>query len=52
AIIDAGLCLDDSVEHLQILGVDILVDSARAPLTIIELEEGEGEKGSQDRYRE
>ncbi len=39
AIVAAALVLDDDSEHLQILGVDILVDSARAPLTIIELEE-------------
>jgi len=39
AIVDAALVLDDDSEHLQISTPDILVDSARAPLTIIELEE-------------
>ncbi|MBA7681596.1 hypothetical protein ES703_89936 [subsurface metagenome] len=43
AVVDAGLCLDDDAEHLQILGVDILVDPALSPLTIIELEEVKGE---------
>ena len=37
AIVDAGLCIDDSAEFLQISGVDILVDSDRAPLTVIEI---------------
>ena len=39
AIVQAGLLLDDDAEHLQIGKVDILVDPARAPLTIIELED-------------
>jgi len=38
AIVDAGLLLDDDVEHVQLGKVDILVDPGRAPLTIIELE--------------
>lgn len=44
AIVAAGLVLDDDAEHLQISGVDILVDPDRAPLTIIELEEVKGER--------
>ncbi len=39
AIVQAGLILDDDAEHLKIGNVDILVDSARGPLTIIDLEE-------------
>lgn len=39
AIVDAGLLLDDDVEHLEIGKVDILVDPDRAPLTVIEIEE-------------
>ena len=36
---DSGLILDDDSEHLEIGTVNIEVDPARAPLTIIELEE-------------
>jgi len=39
-IVASGLVVDDDVEHLEISGVDILVDPERAPLTIIELEAG------------
>jgi len=39
ALVDAGILLSDDAEHLQIKGVEILVDRKRAPLTIIELEE-------------
>ena len=39
AIVQAGLILDDDTEHLKIGNPDILVDSDRAPLTIIELSE-------------
>ena len=39
AIVDAGLLLDDDVEHLQFGKVDIVVDPDRAPLTVIEIEE-------------
>lgn len=46
AIVDAGLCLDDSAEFLQISGVDILVDPDLAPLTIIELAEVKDERAS------
>ena len=38
AIVDAGLVIDDDAEHLEIGKVDILVDPARAPLTVIDLE--------------
>ena len=50
AVVDAGLILDDDAEHLQISGtVDILVDPARAPLTIIELEEVKNDWGAKSR---
>lgn len=39
AVVDAGLILDDDVEHLVIDPLEIEVDRDRAPLTIIELEE-------------
>lgn len=39
AIVDAGLILDDDSEHLQMGQVKVEVDPARAPLTIIELDE-------------
>ena len=39
AIVDAGLILDDDVEHLEIGRVEAVVDLKPAPLTIIELEE-------------
>lgn len=39
AIVDSGLLLDDDAEHLEIGEVNILVDTDRAPLTIIELQE-------------
>ncbi len=39
AIVDAGLIVDDDVEHLQIGKVDIFVDPERAPLTVIEIKE-------------
>ena len=39
AIVLSALVLDDDAEHLSIAGVDILVDTDRAPLTIIELDE-------------
>lgn len=39
AIVDSGLILDDDTEHLEIGKVDILVDSERAPLTVIDLGE-------------
>ena len=44
AIVDAGLLLDDDVEHLQIGKVDILVDPERAPLTVIDIEALKGEE--------
>ena len=43
AIVDAGLVMDDSAEHLEISDLDILVDPGRAPLTVIDIEELEGE---------
>ncbi len=39
AVVDAGLILDDDVEHLEIGKVEAVVDLKPAPLTIIELEE-------------
>jgi len=39
AVVDAGLVLDDDVEHLEIGDVEVAVDPERAPLTIIELTE-------------
>ena len=39
AIVDSGLILDDASEYLVIGEINIEVDPARAPLTIIELEE-------------
>ena len=39
AVVDAGLLLDDDSEHLGVGQVKVEVDPARAPLTIIELEE-------------
>ena len=39
AIVDAGLILDDDVEHLEIGRVEAVVDLKPAPLTIIELDE-------------
>ncbi|GAI72999.1 unnamed protein product, partial [marine sediment metagenome] len=39
AVVDAGLILDDDVEHLEIGRVGAVVDPERAPLTIIELDE-------------
>lgn len=39
AVVDAGLILDDDVEHLVIEPLVIEVDKARAPLTIINIEE-------------
>ncbi|MBA7661052.1 hypothetical protein ES703_69064 [subsurface metagenome] len=39
AVVDAGLILNDDVEHLEIGKVGPLVDLRRAPLTVIELEE-------------
>ncbi|GAI50850.1 unnamed protein product, partial [marine sediment metagenome] len=38
AVVDAGLILDDDVEHLEIGQVEVVVDPERAPLTIIELD--------------
>ena len=47
AMVDAGLLLDDDVDHLQPGKVDILVDPERAPLTVIEIEEvGDASRGS------
>jgi len=37
-IVASGLLLDDDTEHLEISGVDILVDPKRAPLTVIDIE--------------
>lgn len=39
AIVDSGLILDDASEYLVIGEINIEVDAARAPLTIIELRE-------------
>jgi len=39
AVVDSGLVLDDDAEHLEIGQVEVVVDSERAPLTIIELDE-------------
>ena len=39
ALVKAGLLLDDDSEHLEIAGVDIIVDPQRAPLTVIDIEE-------------
>jgi hypothetical protein len=38
-IVDSGLVLDDTSEYLEIGEINIEVDPARAPMTIIELEE-------------
>jgi len=37
-IVASGLVVDDDAEHLEISGVDILVDPKRAPLTVIDIE--------------
>lgn len=39
AIVDSALILDDDSEHLEVGQVKVEVDPARAPLTIIELDE-------------
>ncbi len=39
AVVDSGLLLADDMEHLEIEVPVVIVDSERAPLTIIELEE-------------
>ena len=44
AVVDAGLILDDDVEHLEIGRVEAVVHLRQAPLTIIELEEIGGAK--------
>ncbi|GAI59902.1 unnamed protein product [marine sediment metagenome] len=38
-IVASGLLVDDDAEHLEISGVDIVVDRKRAPLTVIDLEQ-------------
>ncbi|MBA7476955.1 hypothetical protein ES705_03346 [subsurface metagenome] len=38
-IVASGLVVDDDAEHLEISGVDILVDPKRAPLTVIDIED-------------
>ena len=49
AVVDSGLVLDDDMEHLEIGQVGVVVDSERAPLTIIELEvKNEPRSGSKD----
>jgi len=39
ALVDAGILLSDDAEHLEIGKVEVVVDSERAPLTVIEIEE-------------
>lgn len=48
AIVHAGLLLDDDSEHLQIGKVDILVEPARAPLTVIEIKRLEVSNGTRE----
>ena len=38
AVVDSGLVLDDDVEHLEIGRVEVVVDPAKAPLTVIDIE--------------
>jgi hypothetical protein len=46
AIVDSGLIVDDGSEYLEIGEINIEVDPARAPMTIIELTEaGDKEAG-------
>ena len=44
ALVDAGIILADDITHLTIEPPVVLIDSDRAPLTIIELEEVKGDR--------
>ena len=41
-VVRAGLILEDNMRYLKVNRLKIIVDPVRAPLTIIELTEGEG----------